>query len=584
MSEQSAPQRPVPLVGDPTSAQQRRDDPAGWAMPPEVVDALAAVVGGRRDIRRFRPDPVPDELLRQVLEAAHSAPSVGHSQPWRFIVVRSQTTRDRAAHLADRARLEQASELTSERAARLLDLKLEGLREAPVGVVVTCDRRTPAAGVLGRATFPDADLWSCACAVQNLWLTARALGLGVGWVTLFDQAELADLLHLPDGVVTLGWLCVGWPDERPPAPGLERAAWSRKAPLDDVVLQERWPHDSAPPAPPTSHLRGPAPGRRVDGTDDTDRLLSPPEALGALDRALNLVRAAAGPDLDTGTLVLVGADHPVTAHAVSAYDRSVTRDVLTSAVGGGSLGAAHARAAGLDVVVVDAGVGEAHVEGAVDVRPHDPRGDLVTTDAMSAADVRRLMDAGRRLGAGLPGLVALGEVGVGNTTVAAALTCALTGAAAADVVGLGSGADADIVARKTEVVAAAIDRLGDTDDVHRMLAAVGGPEFAVLTGVVLGAAGAGRPVVLDGLATSVAALAAVGIEPSVQAYLIAGQRSREKAHGLVLRRLGLEPLLQLRLRAGEGVGACLAAGMVLQGMAARRTTVRTSARTAQRNA
>lgn len=592
MSEQSAPQRPVPLVGDTTSAQQRRDEPAGWAMPPEVVDALAAVVGGRRDIRRFRPDPVPDELLRQVLEAAHSAPSVGHSQPWRFIVVRSPATRDRAAHLADRARLEQASELTSERAARLLDLKLEGLREAPVGVVVTCDRRTPAAGVLGRATFPDADLWSCACAVQNLWLTARALGLGVGWVTLFDQAELADLLHLPDGVVTLGWLCVGWPDERPPAPGLERAAWSRKAPLDDVVLQERWPDDSAPPAPPTSHLRGPAPGRRVAGTDDTDRLLSPPEALGALDRALHLVRAAAGPDLDTGTLVLVGADHPVTAHAVSAYDRSVTRDVLTSAVAGGSLGTAHAHAAGLDVVVVDAGVGEAHVEGAVDVRPHDPRGDLVTTDAMSAADVRRLMDAGRRLGAGAPGLapglVALGEVGVGNTTVAAALTCALTGAAAADVVGLGSGADADIVAKKTEVVAAAIDRLGHTDDVHRMLAAVGGPEFAVLTGVVLGAAGAGRPVVLDGLATSVAALAAVGIEPSVQAYLIAGQRSREKAHGLVLRRLGLEPLLQLRLRAGEGVGACLAAGMVLQGMAARRTTVRTSprtsARTAQRNA
>ena len=696
MSEQSAPQRPVPLVGDTTSAQQRRDDPAGWAMPPEAVDALAAVVGGRRDIRRFRPDPVPDELLRQVLEAAHSAPSVGHSQPWRFLVVRSQTTRDRAAHLADRARLEQASELTSERAARLLDLKLEGLREAPVGVVVTCDRRTPAAGVLGRATFPDADLWSCACAVQNLWLTARALGLGVGWVTLFDQAELADLLHLPDGVVTLGWLCVGWPDERPPAPGLERAAWSRKAPLDDVVLQERWPDDSAPPAPPTSHLRGPEPGRRVDGTDDTDRLLSPPEALGlgvgwvtlfdqaeladllhlpdgvvtlgwlcvgwpderppapgleraawsrkaplddvvlqerwpddsappapptshlrgpepgrrvdgtddtdrllsppealgALDRALNLVRAATGPDLDTGTLVLVGADHPVTAHAVSAYDRSVTRDVLTSAVGGISLGTAHARAAGLDFVVVDAGVGEAHVEGAVDVRPHDPRGDLVTTDAMSAADVRRLMDAGRRLGAGVPGiapgvslgLVALGEVGVGNTTVAAALTCALTGTPAADVVGLGSGADADIVAKKTEVVAAAIDRLGDTDDVHRMLAAVGGPEFALLTGVVLGAAGAGRPVVLDGLATSVAALAAVGIEPSVQAYLIAGQRSREKAHGLVLRRLGLEPLLQLRLRAGEGVGACLAAGMVLQGMAARRTTVRTSARTAQRNA
>ena len=111
----------------------------------------------------------------------------------------------------------------------MLDLKLEGLREAPVGIVVCCDRRVPGAGILGRATFPDADLWSCACAIENLWLTARAEGLGVGWVTLFPPAELAELLGLPEGVETLGWLCVGWPNERPPAPGLERAGWWTRA-------------------------------------------------------------------------------------------------------------------------------------------------------------------------------------------------------------------------------------------------------------------------------------------------------------------------------------------------------------------
>ncbi|WP_237769842.1 nitroreductase family protein, partial [Kytococcus sp. HMSC28H12] len=174
----------------------------------------------------------------------------------------------------------QADLLVPERAARLLDLKLEGLREAPVGVVVACDRRTPAAGVLGRATFPDTDLWSCACAIQNMWLTARALGLGMGWVTLFEPADLAGLLHLPEGVETLGWLCLGWPDERPPEPGLQRAAWSRKAPLEDVVLSERWPQegDAAPDAP-VSHLRGPAADRLVGSTDAADRLLAPPEAL-----------------------------------------------------------------------------------------------------------------------------------------------------------------------------------------------------------------------------------------------------------------------------------------------------------------
>lgn len=146
--------RPVPTVGDVSTAAERREDPAGWAMGADVTAALAQVVGGRRDIRRYRPDPVPEELLMAVLDAGHAAPSVGHSQPWRFVVVTDPVTRDRAAHMADRARLEQAAGLTSERAARMLDLKLEGLREAPVGVVVACDRRTPAAGCWGGRHSP----------------------------------------------------------------------------------------------------------------------------------------------------------------------------------------------------------------------------------------------------------------------------------------------------------------------------------------------------------------------------------------------------------------------------------------------
>src|SRR5699024_9471947 len=332
-------------------------------------------VAGRRDIRRYRPDPVPEQLLTAVLEAGHRAPSVGHSQPWRFIVVTDPTTRDRAAHMADRARLDQASHLDSDRAARMLDLKLEGLREAPVGVVVACEHRTPATGVLGRATSPDADMWSCATAIENMWLTARAHGLGMGWVTLFDPDELADLLGLPEGVVTLGWMCLGWPDERPPSPGLERAAWSRKAPLSDVVIRERWPADESAPQQPVSHLRGPEASRLVGATDSADELLSPPESLGVLDRALNRVLALGGEDLACGTLVLAGADHPVTGLGVSAFPDSTTADVLAATVAGTSLGAATAKGAGLSAVGVDAGVAQP-VPGARDVRPAGERGDL----------------------------------------------------------------------------------------------------------------------------------------------------------------------------------------------------------------
>ncbi len=576
--------RPVPVIGDATSARTRREDPAGWAMGESVVEALESVVGARRDIRRFRPDPVPTELLEAVLEAGHRAPSVGHSQPWRFIVVSDQATRDKAAHLADAARLAQADHLTEDRAARLLDLKLEGLREAPLGIVVACDRRTPALGVLGRATFPDADLWSCATAIENMWLTARAHGLGMGWVTLFDPADLADLFGLPEGVVTLGWLCLGWPDERPPEPGLQRAGWSTKTPLADVVLRERWSERA--PAQPVSHLRGPDEHRLVAATDDADDLLAPPDSLGVLDRALNRVVALGDRPIDGGTLVLASADHPVADLGVSPYAVSVTREVTEAAVAGTSMGAVAARTAGLDLLVVDAGVrGEDPVAGAIDARPRDPRGDLASADALTAADVDALLATGRDLGrrSAERGLVVLGEIGVGNTTVAAAVACALTGLDAVDAVGLGAGADAAILERKRAIVEAGLARSAPSlttagspaDRAKAILAALGGPDLALLTGVVLGAVEGGAPVILDGLAGSLPGLLATRIEPAVQAHLIAGQRSRERAHAAVLRALGLEPLLTLRLRAGEGVGACLAASMLLQGLRMRRLAART---------
>jgi nicotinate-nucleotide--dimethylbenzimidazole phosphoribosyltransferase len=165
---------------------------------------------------------------------------------------------------------------------------------------------------------------------------------------------------------------------------------------------------------------------------------------------------------------------------------------------------------------------------------------------------------------------------MGNTTVAAALAAVLLDLPPEDVVGLGAGADTAMLLRKRDVVAAALTRTGPTADAVRALAAVGGPEAAYLTGVTLGAASAGAVVVLDGLLTSLAALCAVLVEPAVDQHLVAGQRSRERAHAAVLLRLGLEPLLDLRLRAGEGVGACLAAGLVLSGLRVRRESARTS--------
>lgn len=549
--------RPRPTIGDSSSAAERGQAPDAWAMF-DQQQPLAEVIAARRDIRRYRPTPVPEADLTAVLDAGHSGPSVGHSQPWRFIVVTDTAIRDRAAHLADRARLAQARLMEPDSARRLLDLQLEGIREAPIGIVVACDRRTPAAGVLGRATFPDADLWGCACAIQNMWLTARARGLGMGWVTLFEPADLADLVGLPEGVESLGWLCLGWPDERPPEPGLQRAGWSSRLSLDQVVMRDQWQDRAAP----TSHLRDPEqlqdserlrapdPERVVAARDGGDRLLTTPGSLGILDRTVDRALAVAAlPVLQhEGTLVLAAADHGVVDHGVSAFEPSVTADIVAAARAGTSMGAVAAGAAGLTVQIVDAGVG---------VR----RGDLLSTDALDRATFVELVGQGHRLGAASRGLVALGEVGIGNTTVAAALAARLLDLEPAQVVGLGSSADSAMVDRKRAVVQGALARV-ESHEPNEVLRRLGGAEFAVLRGVVQGAAEAGCMIVLDGLATSVAALCAVRDQPWIAAHLVAGHCSREGAHRRVLDDLGLEPLLDLRIRSGEGVGAALAVGVL----------------------
>ena len=557
--------RPVPLIGDATSARERATDLDGWAFAQNEQDALLSIIAARRDVRRFRPDDIHESSLQNLLQAAHNAPSVGHSQPWRFIVVRDADTRTKAAWLADQERLAQAAGMDEDSARQLLSLQLEGIREAPLGIVVCCDRRADAAGVLGRATFADSDMWSCACAIQNLWLAARAAGLGVGWVTLFRPEDLTELLGVPDGVETLGWLCIGYPDERQTGPGLERFGWSKRQPLANLVMTERWQSEGAP-RPPLSRVMAPEQRTIVDVRDHADDLLTPPGSLGVLDKALDRVIACGGLANSRATLVLAIGNHPVADLGVSAYSRSVTADVVAAAMAGESIGVRAASAAGLAWRVVDAG---------------SSTGDLVTTDALTAQRTEGLIEAGTKLGAQLAaeGLVLLGEVGIGNTTVAAALATALLDLIPASAVGFGSGADTEMVERKVAVVAAAVqrwrERSNSSHDAINILSVLGGPEFALLCGVALGAAGAGGVVVLDGLATTVAAALACTIDPAVSAHLVAGQRSNERAHAEVLRFLGLEPLLDLRLRAGEGVGAVLATRLILDGLELRRTTART---------
>src|SRR5262249_40649006 len=160
--------------------------------------ALYRVIEARRDVRHFRPDALPPDVLRRILAAAHLAPSVGFMQPWNFILITSAEVRGRVrASFEEANRAELDNVPTPQRQELYRRLKLEGILEAPLNVAVTCDRRRDAPFVLGRGPMPETDLFSTCLAVQNLWLAARAEGVGVGWVSILDPQATAELLGLP---------------------------------------------------------------------------------------------------------------------------------------------------------------------------------------------------------------------------------------------------------------------------------------------------------------------------------------------------------------------------------------------------
>jgi 5,6-dimethylbenzimidazole synthase len=202
--------------------------------------AVYRAIRERRDVRRFRPDPVPDEVIWRLLRAAAQAPSVGYSQPWNFLLVRDREVRARAHAAFLRANARARELFPPERRDRYAALKLEGILDAPLNVCVTCDRSRFGPVVLGRTCQLDTDLYSAVCAVQNLWLAARAEGVGVGWVSIIEPDDLRAVLGLPAAVVPVAYLCVGYAESFPPEPELKTAGWLPEVPLEGLVFLDSW--------------------------------------------------------------------------------------------------------------------------------------------------------------------------------------------------------------------------------------------------------------------------------------------------------------------------------------------------------
>lgn len=564
-----------------------------FAFPAPWREGVYQAIYQRRDVRLFRPDPVPPEVLARVLDAAHHAPSVGFMQPWNFIMVGERRAREAVTDLFERERTAAAQFFDEPRRSQYLSFKLEGILQAPLNLCVTCDPTRAGPTVLGRNSVPETDLYSTCCAVQNLWLAARAEGLGVGWVSILKLPQLRLILDIPPHVVPVAYLCLGYPEGFPDRPELETAGWRRRQPLSSVIHYERWGRATHPAWPALDQLvpgatpRGGSMKRIIDvagrirpldqvamqaARERQDQLTKPQGSLGRLEQVsitLAGITGQARPRFPRKAVVILAGDHGVAADGVSAYPQAVTAQMVANFLAGGAAINVLARQAGARVVVGDLGV-------ASDLPDHSAlrkkkigygTRNLAAGPAMTLQEALAAISAGieimqEEVARGLD-LVATGDMGIGNTTASSAIVAALTGQAVADVTGRGTGIDDAVWQRKVATIEHALEiNRPDPADPLDVLTKVGGYEIAGLVGVILAAAAARLPVIVDGFISSAAALVATEMCPAVRDYLIAAHTSVEIGHRIMLEWMELVPLLNLDLRLGEGTGATLAMHLV----------------------
>ena len=204
-------------------------------------EAFYKLLKSRRDVRSgFKPEVLPERIVKRILSAAHHAPSVGFMQPWNFILITDQKKKSLVKESFVKSRSKEVELFKGEKRNLYNSLKLEGIEEAPLNILVTCERNRTGESGLGRSSQDNMDIYSTVCAIQNMWLAARVEGVGIGWVSIIEKQSLRQIFKLPESVEPVAYLCVGFVDEFSEKPELEKSGWQERLKLEDLIFNNCW--------------------------------------------------------------------------------------------------------------------------------------------------------------------------------------------------------------------------------------------------------------------------------------------------------------------------------------------------------
>ena len=211
---------------------------------PEEKKGFYKAIFSRRDVRsHFTSESIDEKVLTRILNAAHHAPSVGFSQPWNFILIKDENTRKQVKDSFDKERIRASNLIEDPKRSKYLSLRLEGILKCTINVCITYDPTKFGPFVIGRSSIPETGIYSVCCAIQNLWLAARAEGIGVGWVSILSNEDLKRILEIPEHVIPVAYLCLGHVSNFAEKPDLESNGWLPRLDLKDVIYFEKWDND-----------------------------------------------------------------------------------------------------------------------------------------------------------------------------------------------------------------------------------------------------------------------------------------------------------------------------------------------------